>query len=407
MQQYILNPKHAAALGATSELTTKAPVGMAPPLVGAFRDAKIDRLLMNVIVNNTFWCNVMVEDVDCDTTWSIGRPIRSAAYSVLLEGAATVTEYTRVATKLEAQEVAIQGSAGLPGISAVLAGKASAEQRAKAVYSIVGEPAKGVADNLALASACIRYWVKNNGSTTTAAELAAVVASLLQKKDDQVMRVSKEARPPWLSMKVVHKFAAFQVVLCSASMLNKSLMCPVPFKIADVYDGEYSHRFHHLQYRAKTMASLGDQLRKDGIDWEEFYKVYNSIRESVSTYIRGEIVEQMDGGIMWGASGPEGKDEGREAETTSFKKIGQASVVAGGFAALGDEESEEEESEEEEAPAPAPVVSAPAPAASSKPKKEKKEEVDPELAKLMAEMEAVDNKRKEQKARKNAKSGKK
>lgn len=60
MAQYSLNPKHATALGATTELMTKAPVGMSPLLVGAFRDSKIDRLLMNVIVSNTYWCHVMV-----------------------------------------------------------------------------------------------------------------------------------------------------------------------------------------------------------------------------------------------------------------------------------------------------------------------------------------------------------
>lgn len=137
------------------------------------------------------------------------------------------------------------------------------------------------------------------------------------------------------------------------------------------------------------MAALGDQLRKDGVDWEEFFKLYNAIVKPVTTYIRGNIVEKMDGGIMWGASGPEGKDEGRDPETPSvLKKTGQASAVAGGFAALGDdEESEEEEEEDEDTPAPVPV-SAPAAATGGKGKKDKKEEeLDPELAKLMAEME--------------------
>lgn len=36
-------------------------------------------------------------------------------------------------------------------------------------------------------------------------------------------------------------------------------------------------------------GSLGDQLRKDNIDWEEFLKVYRSIAEGVSTYLRGTV----------------------------------------------------------------------------------------------------------------------
>lgn len=401
--QYQLNPKHASALGATSELTTKAPVGMSANLVGAFRDGKIDRLLMNVLTCNTYWCNVLVEDVDCDSTWAIGRPIRAAAYSVLLEGsAANVTEYARQATKLEACQVPVDALKGLPGLTACLGGKSTVADRTKALYSVVGEPAQGVPEHLALATACVRYWVKNSGGTTTAVELASVIAGMLQKKEEQAMRVSKEARPPWLSMKLVHKFAALQVILSSTNMLNQALMTPITaFKIADMIDGEYSHRFHHLQFRSKAMAALGDQLRKDGVDWEEFFSLYKAVVAPVATYIRGEITEKMDGGIMWGPTGPEGKDESREVGSAAMTKVGQASAVAGGFAALGGDE-EEDESEEDDVH----VVAAPTPvAAPAKAKKEKKkeEETDPELAKLMAEMEAVDSKRKEQKARKKAK----
>jgi len=404
--QYSLNPKHASALGAETELVTKAPCGMGQAVVGAFRGGKIDRLLINVLVSKTYWCHVMVEDVDADCVWGVSKSIRAAAYSALLEGSAPeVTEYVRTGLKLETVPVAVGPK--MPGFTASLAGKTSVEERTKAFYSVLGEPVKGVPEHMQVASACIKYWVQNMGGTTTAVELAAIIAAMMQNKEDQVIRISKEARPPWLSMKIVHKFAALQVVLVSAHALNQSLMCPVPpLKIADLFDGEFAHRFHHLQFRSKGMGSLAEQLRKDGIEWEPFYKVYTAIAASVSTYLRGSITEQMDGGIMWGPTGPEGKDEAREEISPALKKVGQASAVSGGFAALGDSDEEEEEEEDEEpaAPAPAPVaVSAPAGGGKGKKEKKKEEELDPELAKLMADMEAVDSKRKEQKARKKAK----
>ena len=46
------------------------------------------------------------------------------------------------------------------GCAACLGGKSTVADRTKALYSVVGEPAQGVPEHLALATACVRYWVK-------------------------------------------------------------------------------------------------------------------------------------------------------------------------------------------------------------------------------------------------------
>jgi hypothetical protein len=118
------------------------------------------------------------------------------------------------------------------------------------VWAAVGKPAEGAEGPMALATACIRYWIKFLG-TITAVELAAVAASLLQAKEvcaaepagrgltessrscarggakkeaqresadasahaqDQVFRVSKEARPNWLSTTMASRLAALQTI---------------------------------------------------------------------------------------------------------------------------------------------------------------------------------------------------
>ena len=174
-----------------------------------------------------------------------------------------------------------------------------------------------------------------------------------------------------------------------------------------VYDGEFIHRFHHLQQRVKGMTALEDQLRKDKINWEEFYKLYKQLAAGMD--IKGEITETFEGGIMWGPTGPEGEASGPAQAADKADGALNKGVKAGGLfgGLLGDEEEEEEEEEPEAAPAAVAVAvdySAAEKAAAAK--KKKGSSTDDDLAKLMADMEGVDAKREEQaakeRARKNA-----
>ena len=68
---------------------------------------------------------------------------------------------------------------------------------------------------------------------------------------------------------------AAQTIYLSTNLLNQCLANPLPPMSAScIYDGEFIHRFHHLQQRVKGMSALEDQLRKDKIEWKPFYELY-------------------------------------------------------------------------------------------------------------------------------------
>jgi hypothetical protein len=409
---YRLDPKQAAGTGPATELTVKAKCGSDPKLVALFREGKMDARLMDVLCYNLFWCSGMVEDVDSGSCWLASRPIRQAVYAVLLEGSAKeVTEYVRLPNEelgrstFQAEAVAVGSSA--IGFSAVLKGGIDAKARSDFLYATVGKPAEGVPAHLVLASACIRYWIKQVGGIT-AVELAALTASLLQSREEQTIRISKESRPNWLSLALVSRLAALQGIILSTNLLNQCLANPVPpISATLVYDGEFIHRFHHLQQRAKGMSALEDQLRKDKINWEAFYALYKQLAAGLE--VKGEITESFEGGIMWGPSGPEGEAAGPVKASEGAKPLNETNQAGGLFGGLLGEEEEDEDAEEDAAPAAVAVdYSAAEKAAAAK---KKQQVVDDELAKVMADMEATDAKREEQarkeRERKNAQKKKK
>jgi len=259
IEAYKLDPKQAAATGATTELTTKAKCGMDAKLIALFRDGKIDPKIMDVLSYNMFWCNGLVEDVDGESAYLPSRSIRQEMYAVLLEGSAKeVTEHHRkwneeMGKHTFQPEVVTVGSSKI-AFSNVLKGAADAKARTELLFQTIGAPAEGVPERLKFPSACIRFWMKQMISSggITAVELAAITASLLQDKEEQSRRVSKEARPNWLSLKQTTRLAALQTTFLSANLLNQALANPVvPMSAATIYDGEFIHRFHHLQQRAK------------------------------------------------------------------------------------------------------------------------------------------------------------
>mmetsp|Transcript_52028 Transcript_52028/g.118656 ORF Transcript_52028/g.118656 Transcript_52028/m.118656 type:complete len:760 (+) Transcript_52028:30-2309(+) len=414
--QYALDPKNAQALGTTTALTTTAKIGFPAALLQRYRDGHFDSKLLNVLANRAMWCNGVVEDLDAESAYIPSRPIREAIYSILLDGDASkpVTEYIRVGPKFGSEEVPVAAAGALAGVflsKTMAAGEtAGVDARTKALYSVIGEAPKGVAANMALPAACVRFWVKSQGGVT-AVELAAVAVAMLQNKEKAKTRIGKEMRPPWFSVALSHRLAALQATLLSATLLNQALLCPVkPFVIGDVYDGEWIHRFHHLQYRAKGVKVLNDQLRKDEIDFKAFKALFDLL--SAGLQVAGEVVlDAEEENVMWGVSGPEGTDKPDLNKATKIDLIiankggARASGQLGGnFAGLlGDDDEEESDEEEEEESAPAPVAAAteaPAPAA----EKKKKNVIvagggDDDMAKLMAEMEAVDAKRDEKKAK--------
>ena len=86
-----------------------------------------------------------------------------------------------------------------------------------------------------------------------------------------------------------HRLAALQATYLSATLLNQALLTPAaPFKMGDVYDGEWVHRFHHLQHRARGMKALADQLRKDEVDWRAFKALFDACKAGVE--VQGEVV---------------------------------------------------------------------------------------------------------------------
>ena len=415
--QYALDPKNAQALGTATALTTDAKAGLPAALMQRYRDGKFDSKLLNVLTARAMWCHGLVEDLEAESAYLPSRPLRAATYAVLLDGDAAlpVTEYVRDGAKLGSHEVAPSVGALAPVFlsKTLAAGEASGKDaRAKALYAVLGEPPAGVAPELAFPAACVRFWAKSVGGVT-AAELAAVCVALLQNKEKAAVRLGKEARPPWFSVKLAHRLAALQATYLSATLLNQALLTPAaPFKMGDVYDGEWVHRFHHLQHRARGMKALADQLRKDEVDWRAFKALFDACKAGVE--VQGEVVlDPEEEGVMWGDSGPEGSDKVEAGRVTKVEqKVANkggaraSGSVGGGFAGLIADEEEEEEEEEDEAPAPAPVAAAAA-AAPALEKKKKKEETDPELARLMAEMEAVDAKRDEKKAKEKERKKKK
>jgi len=256
---YKLDPKHATATGSTTELTTKAKCGMDAKLVALFRDGKIDPKIMDVLCYNMFWCGGLVEDVDEESAYLPSQSIRQQMYAVLLEGSAKeVTEHHRKFNeemgKHTFQSSVVSVSSSKIGFSDVLKGTADAKARSELLFQTIGAPVAGVPERLKFPSACIRFWMKQmaGGEGITAVELAAITASLLQDKDEQSLRVSKEARPNWLSLKQTARLAALQTTFLSANLLNQALANPVaPMSPSSVYDGEFIHRFHHLQQRVK------------------------------------------------------------------------------------------------------------------------------------------------------------
>jgi len=236
----------------------------------------------------------------------------------------------------------------------------------------------------------------------TAVELAAITASLLQAKEDQIFRVSKEARPNWLSLNMASRLASLQTIFLSTNLLNQCLANPVaPMSAAAVYDGEFIHRFHHLQHRVKGISALEDQLRQDKIKWEDFYKLYQQLATGSEDSIKGDIAETFEGGIMWGSSGPEGEAAGPIKANLVGDNDVTKGVEAGGLfgTLLGDDEEEEEE--EDSAPAAVTVDYAAAEKAAAS-KKKKSSTADNDLAELMGDMEGVDAKRQEQAAKERA-----
>eukprot|EP00802_Teleaulax_amphioxeia_P001890 Tamp_01892.p1 GENE.Tamp_01892~~Tamp_01892.p1 ORF type:complete len:668 (+),score=247.48 Tamp_01892:927-2930(+) len=417
IEAYKLDPKQAAATGATTELTTKAKCGMDAKLIALFRDGKIDPKIMDVLSYNMFWCNGLVEDVDGESAYLPSRSIRQEMYAVLLEGSAKeVTEHHRkwneeMGKHTFQPEVVTVGSSKI-AFSNVLKGAADAKARTELLFQTIGAPAEGVPERLKFPSACIRFWMKQMISSggITAVELAAITASLLQDKEEQSRRVSKEARPNWLSLKQTTRLAALQTTFLSANLLNQALANPVvPMSAATIYDGEFIHRFHHLQQRAKGMSALSDQLRKDKVKWEDFHELYKQLSAGMEGSIQGEITETFEGGIMWGPSGPEGAAQGpAKAEEKGANALNNGVEAGGLFGKLLGDEDDEEDEEEEATVAVAVDYSA----AEEKAKAKKKEQqVDDDLAKLMADMESVDSKREEQaareRARKNAQKKKK
>jgi len=412
LAQYTLNPKDATAVGPTTELKTDAPAGLPEKLVTLYRDGKLDWQLLNVMVNKSFWCHTQVEDLERDSAWEVGRELRQKAYKIMLEGKGPVTEYVRKGLKFETEAVEAASDA-LPGIGALIADKGGDQAaRAKLLYAAVGAAAAGVEEDMQLLTACVRYWISAM-KEVTAAEVAALCASMLQKKEDQTTRVSKEARPPWLSVTMAWRLAGLQSILSSALLLNQALLAPVkPFSVGTAYDGEFIHRFHHLQHRAKGVTALSDQLRKDSIDSTAFFALYKAIVAGLEELVKGEVMPNLEGdSIMWGASGPEGKIEVDKIEAE--KKAAEAKAqpkMGGNFGGLLDpEEEEEDDDEEEEEEATPPPAPAPASATENEGKKKKKtkEEDDAELARLMAEMEQVDAKRQEQKKKEKERKKKK
>ena len=416
---YKLDPKHATATGSTTELTTKAKCGMDAKLVALFRDGKIDPKIMDVLCYNMFWCGGLVEDVDEESAYLPSRSIRQQMYAVLLEGSAKeVTEHHRKFNedmgKHTFQSSVVSVGSSKIGFSDVLKGTADAKARSELLFQTIGAPVAGVPERLKFPSACIRFWMKQMaaGEGITAVELAAITASLLQDKEDQSLRVSKEARPNWLSLKQTARLAALQTTFLSANLLNQALANPVaPMSPSSVYDGEFIHRFHHLQQRVKGMSALSDQLRKDKVKWEEFYELYKQLSSGMEGSIKGEITETFEGGIMWGPSGPEGNAQGpAQAEQKGANALDNGVKAGGLFGGLIGDEEEEEDEEAADVTVAAPVDYSAAEAAAAAAKK-KQQVVDDDLAKLMADMESVDAKREEQaakeRARKNAQKKKK
>ena len=146
-----------------------------------------------------------MEDVDAESAWSSSRPIRSAMYAMLLEGSRkTVSERVRVeGHKFGEEVVEVASSSPLP-FSEVLKG-ADAAKRRKVLFDVLGEAPANVPDNLVLAAACVRYWIKKQAPITSV-EVAAVLATMLQRDEDKVgdARHSSCTPPAQLSCLIPH-----------------------------------------------------------------------------------------------------------------------------------------------------------------------------------------------------------
>ena len=92
-------------------------------------------------------------------------------------------EYIRSGQRVALEAVAVDRSAGLPGLSKLWPAAGTPPpvgERRAALWGVLGEPAEGAAEGLELATAAVRFWLRSAGGTTTAAEVAAIVAAMLQ-----------------------------------------------------------------------------------------------------------------------------------------------------------------------------------------------------------------------------------
>jgi hypothetical protein len=358
---------------------------------------------MNVLVNKSFWCNCTMENVEEDSAWNVSSQLRQSCYGILLGPEAAgvqVKEYVRQEAKFDETTVSpifsVNGEA-LPAIGKVNA--LSEDVRRQTALKVLNSDKKVAAlrKELVMPAAALRSWVlaaAAQGAKMEAWEVTVfVTVALATKQEPSAKKSAREDRPAWITNRSLHRLAQYQTMLECAELVNEALGKPLECPLTgEVFDGVVAGRLYREGSKGASVSVL---CKKVGADVEQFTEMYNAIVEGIEDQLEGEVVYE-------GVSAARSYREKPIVPGSEKIQVNSKNV----FMAMAGDSDEEEAEPQEEVKAvelPAEVFAAPAP---KKEKKKTKEEEDIEA--LMAEMEAMEVKKKaEDEAKAAAKAAKK
>ncbi|KAG0171878.1 hypothetical protein DFQ28_006579 [Apophysomyces sp. BC1034] len=259
------------------------------------------RQILDIMETKTFWSSIFLEDLDCEASWIISRPLRQGLYTVMglsEEAPISVTEYIREKQHLEDNNVAglsLDEIVKLLGRTVALDTlKHDAEFRKEFFFRLhSSHPAdvEHMAPALHPLILSLRYLIHQSATRGTKLAnhevIALIVAGFKSLAPVSSVEVPQRtgAGPPVLKTRSLHLTSQLQSVFYSSYLLDQALDMSIykPGVLAHIYDGIEVH--YQLQI-ARQGASVGKMLAGASTECLQLVaEVYRSVMNNLEDFV--------------------------------------------------------------------------------------------------------------------------
>lgn len=228
----------------------------------------LSRLLTDVIMNQTLWTGIFLEDIRKESSWNISQELRQAIYEIQREKLQLeeykVTEYIRTKQHLDAVKISSRKRTGEDW------DWFTELHYSKNITNLSEKPS-----GLCYLILCLRYMIHQCSSKVEPLadhEVIAITLSTLRCLAPclgfEESRTPQLEETPALSRRSIHLSAQYQAVVHSSYLLSQMLDIQIQAPLVHLYNGPY---FHYCLERTRDGDSLGSLLSDTSSEFKTLF----------------------------------------------------------------------------------------------------------------------------------------